>query len=1036
MTIPSANETDIQTDIIDFLQKIGYTYIHPDKMRQYRSSTKQVILKDILKHSISRINKIEYKGEQYRFSDTNIDQAIRDLDVPLVEGLVSSNEKIYDRLILGDSYEEQLTDDFKSSFQLKYIDFENIENNVFHCTEEFSVEKHVEEDKEKHKRADVVLFVNGIPLSVIELKKSSVYIRKGIQQLITYQRKNNIPSFFRYIQIMMAANTSKVKYATVGTPEKFWNIWREEEFSYDDLSDFITDREPTSLDMSCFSLFCKQRLLELMRSFIVYDNNIKKIARYQQFFSVQKIMKNILSFDNAGRRKGGLVWHTQGSGKSLTMVMLARKIQNTISNSRIVIVTDRINLDKQIRRTFYHSGIDVVRARSGKKLTELIEGEKSTVITTVINKFESVMDRKVQTDNPNIFVLVDESHRTQYGTLASRMRNVFPSACYLGFTGTPLKRKDKDSAQKFGGIIHTYTIENAVKDGAVLPLLYEGRFVDQEVVSKSSMDRKFDLISRNLNDAEKADLKKKWTRLQNIVATEERMEVIALNINEHYRRTWQNTGFKAMFATNSKYEAIKYHEIFNTIGEIRSAYIISPPDTKEGYEDIDSENKKLVQQSWEKLMKNYKDAEDYEKRTIDRFVNGDGSDEDDVELLIVVDKLLTGFDAPRAVVLYIDKNIKDYLLLQAIARVNRLYEGKEYGFIMDYRGLLGNLDKALTAYSALNGFLEGDVENIVEDINGNVMSLKQKRQELKDIFSDVKFKDDLESYILELEDDKKREDFYKKLKEYSKKLKICLSSEKFFDMCNEKEIKEYNESLKFHNELRKSARIRYREEVDFSEFEPEMRKLLDTYINAGEVNTLTKIVNIFETDKFDEEVSRVEGSRAKADTIKNAISKVVTEKMDQNPDYYEKISKRIQTVIDEYKNRRISDEAYLESMKEVLDELRRGQENTGEYPDMIKDNRLSLVIYDNTSDIFGEYLENIRADNKEKKIGSLIKGITGVFEHYKYKPDWKHNLDVHKEIDQSILDLLWDFEDEYNIRLETDEIIEKIKKIVISRDEL
>ncbi|MCK9225047.1 MAG: type I restriction endonuclease subunit R, partial [Candidatus Muirbacterium halophilum] len=899
MTNPSTSENSIQKDILKLLQSCGYKYISPDDMQHYRNSYRNVILEDVLLDTLKRINSFEYKGDVYDFSDANLKQAVRDLDVPLVEGLISVNEMIYDRLVLGETYEETLIDGSKSSFSLKYIDFDDFSNNVFHVTEEFIVEKAVEVNRERTKRADIVLFVNGIPLGVIELKKSSVKMKKGIEQIIYYQKDENIPLFFRYIQITLAGNTSMARYGTAGTPANFYNVWNEEEFKEDDYKCHVEGRDVTFLDKTVFSVFYPERFLEIMLNYIIFDKNVKKIARYQQFFAIRRILENIVCFDNTGRRKGGLVWHTQGSGKSLTMVMLAKKLKNTVNNSRIVVVTDRINLDKQIKRTFQHSGFEVKRANTGSKLAEYIESSNSEIITTVINKFESVVKSNIKTKNPNIFILVDESHRTQYGTLASRMRNVFPSACYIGFTGTPIMRVDKNSAQRFGGIIHKYTIDKAVADKAVLPLLYEGRIVDQDIFNNSSMDRKFDFITRNLNDDEKADLKKKWAKLQNITASEERLEVVALDINRHFVNNWKNTGIKAMLTTNSKYEAIKYHNIFEKLDEVKTAYVISPPEVKEGHDSLDNENRLFVQNEWSKLMNLYNNVEDYEKTVIDNFVNGDGSDDNDIDILIVVDKLLTGFDAPRAGILYIDKDMQDYRLLQAIARVNRLYPGKDYGYILDYRGLLGNLDKALTVYSALSGFEEEDIVNTVFDINQEIVKLKGNLIKLHDIFDNVEYKSDLESYLNFLEDDKIRKDFYKKLKDYAKKLKICLSCEGFFDKTEEKDIKNYNNEVKFFNELRKASRIRFREAIDFSEFEPEMRKLLDTYIAAGEVNQLTKIVNIFEKD-FDSEIERINGKKSKADTIKNAIVKVVSEKMEENPDYYGKISDRIKRIIFDY----------------------------------------------------------------------------------------------------------------------------------------
>ena len=484
-------------------------------------------------------------------------------------------------------------------------------------------------------------------------------------------------------------------------------------------------------------MFEKNRVIELIHSFIIFDSKVKKIARYQQYFAIQKIMKRIEKIDNTGKRAGGLIWHTQGSGKSLTMVMLAKVIKRELVNSKIIIVTDRKDLDTQIHNTFNNSEVSAKRAKSGHNLIELIQGG-STVITTIINKFETVKKEKVVINDQNIFILVDESHRTQGGDMHKAMKKVFPSACYLGFTGTPLMKKEKSSFKKFGGEIDRYTIDQAVKDKAVLPLLYEGRLVDQWISDEKGLDRKFDKIVQGLTDEQILDLKKKWARFQHVASSERRLEMIMFDINDHFVKNIQGTGFKAMLATSSKYEAIMYHKLFKQEGKIKTAFVISAPDTREGhdkvdeersknsikYTDVDSENKQFIIQEWSKMIEKYGDEEKYNDKVKDQFLYGDGKD--DIELIIVVDKLLTGFDAPRASVLYIDKLLKEHNLLQAIARVNRLYDGKDFGFIIDYRGLLGDLDDALNVYadSGLDKFDEEDLLGTVFDIKEEIAKVK------------------------------------------------------------------------------------------------------------------------------------------------------------------------------------------------------------------------------------------------------------------------------------------------------------------------
>jgi type I restriction enzyme R subunit len=654
---------------------MGWSYISRDDNIAVRDNRiQEVILKDILLAQLQKINSFEYKGVNYKFSPKNISRAVEELNIPLNEGLNPANQKISDKLILGTSYDEELNDGDRKSFSLRYIDFANPENNVFHCTEEYSVSRQITIEAEKTRRPDIVLFINGIPIAVIELKKSSINAEQGISQMIRNQGVNEVPHLFKYIQITVAGNNFNPLYATTGTPAKFYSVWQED--NNHQLANFIFNRTISKLDQTIFSLFNKSRLLELLHSYIIFDKRVKKITRYQQYFAISNILKKIQTFTLDGSRAGGLIWHTPGSGKSLTMSILTKLLKSQIIGSRIIVVTDRKDLDSQIHTIFSNSEIQAGRASSGHDLIEKLQSGL-TVVTTLIHKFETVKNEKIVMQDPNIFILVDESHRTQGGDLHKAMKKVFPRACYLGFTGTPLLKREKASIAKFGGLIHRYTIEQAVKDKAVLPLLYEGRLVDQWISGKEGLDRRFEMISRNLNYEQKEDLTQKWARFSRVASSERRLEMIALDINEHYSKNFQGTGFKAMLATSSKYEAIKYHDLFEKYGNIKTAFVISAADTREGYDEVDENNKLYVSKAWTKIINDYGNEENFLNSVKSKFL-----DEDEIELLIVVDKLLTGFDAPRAAVLYIDKELKEHSLLQAVARVNRLFEGKEYGFII------------------------------------------------------------------------------------------------------------------------------------------------------------------------------------------------------------------------------------------------------------------------------------------------------------------------------------------------------------------
>ena len=1019
---PDTSENKIQQNSINLLQSLGYKFISREENLKLRGGkTSEVLFREILTKKLGEINGYEYKGKRYKFSQSNVLKAVDELaGVSLNEGLMVANERITNLLLLGTSLEENLEDGTRRSFSFKFIDFENLQNNDFYVTEEFEVSRVSQSDAQKHRRPDLVLFINGIPIVVIELKKSSVSFENGIKQLEKEQGKDEIAHLFKYIQLTIAANGSGARYGTTGTAFKFYSVWKEQDEAKakESLKSAIKDREVSALDMTLFALLSKDRLLRLVRHYIVFDKKMKKVCRYQQFFAIEETLKRV-SMVKDGVRAGGLIWHTQGSGKSLTMVMLTKLLKQIYINSKIIVVTDRIDLDGQIHETFENTDVKAGRASSGSDLIEKLQSGVS-VITTLVHKFEKVKNQKVVIRDGDIFVLVDESHRTQGGDLHKAMKKALPLACYIGFTGTPLLKREKNSFAKFGGEIHRYTIDDAVKDGAVLPLLYEGRYVGQEVLDPEGLTRKFDLISRELGDEAKRDLQQKWARFERVASSEQRLELIAVDINEHIKKTLKKSGFKAMLATQRKYDAIKYHEIFEEFGEIKSAYVISSNE----HEELEGGHKEYVVKAWQETIKDYGSEEAYLKYVKDEFIYGD-----EIDLLIVVDKLLTGFDAPRASTLYIDKQLKEHNLLQAIARVNRLYDGKDYGYIIDYRGLLGELDQALTSYASLSGFDPEDITGAVIDVRSEIIKAKTYYTHLDDLFSSVKFKDDLESYVAVLEDVQKRDDFKEWLSQFARAFKLALSSEKIYDILSEEEIKAYKQRVKFYNELRKAVQLRYHEACDFGKYEAQMQKLLDTYVSAKEVNELTKLVNIFETE-FDDEVQRVEGKNAKADTIISAVSAVVKEKMDSNPAFYKSIAQQIQDIIDEYKAKRLSEEEKLAKAK-LLKDLITGalKPNEDRYPKEFNGKKILFAIYDNLLDILGD----VGLMDVETVAKNLSLKFYEIYEKASKKPEWHKNKDVENEITSQMEDALWEIEDEYDVSIdEKEKIYQTIRGIGIS----
>ena len=1013
----SNENTSSQRPAIEVLEKLGYKYISQEENKKLRNNIlSDVLFKEILIKKLNEINSYEYKGVTYKFSPSTIGQAVKDLNEDLLTGLISTNEKIYDMLTLGKSYTERMADGTTRSFDIKYIDFEHPERNDFYVTEEFSVLRMNGKD---NARPDIVLFINGIPLAIIECKDSSVPIIQAISQNIRNQKNDYIPQLFKFIQIVMAANKNETKYATCGTPSKFWSTWNEQYIDEQNkiLSNVVINRQITKQDRDIVSLFKKDRFLELIKDFIIFEAGTKKICRYQQYFAVKAMLSRIKE-----ESKGGVVWHTQGSGKSITMVYITKKIMEDkdIKNPQVVIATDRIDLDKQIHKTFNRIGVPAKRASTGRELTELIKDENIRVITTVVNKFETAVNSGVKVDAKNTFILVDEGHRTQYGEINRRMQEVFTGAIYISFTGTPIMKKDKNIFNKFGGLIHKYSLDDALKDKAIVPLIYEGKMVDQEV-TREAIDMRLEMLTKNLKQEAKDEVMQKWSRFEKVASSEQRLELIAWDIASNYNETLKGTGFNAMLACNKKVEAVKYYNIFRSeFPELEVAVVISPPDTREGEDDINEETTDIVKRFYINTLENYKNEEEYEETIKSKFISGD------IDILIVVDKLLTGFDAPRASTLYLDKQIKEHNLLQAIARVNRLCDGKDYGYIVDYRGLLGELDKALTMYqeAGLEEFEESDINNTVYYIDTEIDKLFELYEKLKDIFSDIKNKNDLEEYEQLLEDDEKRKYFYDVLCKYGSILTIILSSDTAYYKIGRDKIIELRKALAFYQKLRATVKLRYSETIDHKEYEAKMQKLLDNYVVAKEMMRITEPVDITDSENFEKELEKIESKRGKADTIRTRITRTISQKAKSDPAYYKKFSQRIEETIEEYRNRRISDSEYLEKMQNIRDDFIKG--NSGiNYP--------SNITTENSRAFYGVIYDRLVPKMNEKANIEELGDITLVIQkeiESKVKVDWHNNKDIHNELAQFIEDTIYTYKARKNINISFDEIDLIIEEII------
>ena len=1016
-----------QQPAIDLLTAMGYTYISPADCDKQRGSRYHVLLRDILRGQLRRLNRYVYAGAENEFSAANIERAMEDLNEPLTDGLVRTSEKIYDALLLGKSYPETVGDGKMLSFNLRYIDWDNPQNNVFHVTEEFAVDS---QDRQHNARPDIVLFINGIPFAVIECKAPHIPVEEAVGQMIRNQQAAYIPHLFKFAQLVVTTNKNAVKYATAGTPKKFWSVWKEQDADWlqTRLKALVPDRMPTEQDRNIVSLFSPERVYELIRYFILFDANVKKVCRYQQFFAVREIMKTIAENDEHGNRQSGVIWHTQGSGKSLSMVMLAKYILMELKDChpRVVIVTDRKELDAQIAATFAHTRLTPARATSGRHLVELVNSARADVITSIINKFNTVERQEVKNPSRDIFVLVDESHRSNYGLMATRMRSVFPNACYIGFTGTPLMKSEKNTMARFGRLIHKYTIRDGVEDGAIVPLIYEGRFVEQKV-DEENIDLWFKQTTRRLTEAQREDLRRKWSSIRRLTSTDARIKRIALDISEHFIEGYKDTGFKAMLATNYKRDAIRYLQCFEQFGDLSCAVVISPPDMREGVDDADEGADDLVVSFWNKMMQQYGDADRYEEAIKNRFCDGE------IDILIVCSKLLTGFDAPLCQVLYIDKELKEHGLLQAIARTNRLHEGKDYGLIVDYRGLIEKLDTAMDMYSGagLENFDGGDLKGVVVDVMSAIGNLRSAYTQLVELFAPVGSISDAEAVEVFLADDNVRQDFYTLLCAFGRALHLVLNAEQAYNALGKEERQKYQDTFIFFSKVRRSVKLQYCDAIDNAEYEPLMQNLLDTHLSVAGLKKITSPIDILNKDDFEKELEELGSLRSKADAIASRMTRSISEKRDENPAYYDSFSKRIRDALALYKEKVISEAEYLAKMRTIMGDYHAGR-STVSYPERIKNNVHAQAFFGVLTALFDEVEdERITPDF----VAEVSEEITKIVASHS-QVDWTNNKTIHDRISQDIDDLFYKYEKEHGLKLSfdlIDKIIDNVKTVALRR---
>lgn len=959
-TTPNSREQySAHMPALHMLFNLSWNFLTTAQALTLRSSTREVLLKPRL-IEVLQTRRYEYKGQWYPLSPSGIDQIVRELSaLSLAEGLMPANERLYGKLALGITVTEFMPDGKKHQPTIPVIDWTDTTANRWDVTEELEV---LSAQGTHHRTPDVVAYVNGIPLVVIEAKRpesgggshpGKAMVTEGISQHLRNQRPDEIPNLFAYAQLLLSISQTEGRYGTTHTAAKFWAKWREEEFDEahmqalknkalkPDVRAALFDGKPAALtayfdtlwsapmqateqDRLLVSLLTPARLLEFLRGYVLFDRKVGKIvARYQQFFGIRALLSRISQKkpeSQGGGREGGVVWHTTGSGKSFTMVFLTKALLlvDALKECRVVVVTDRVDLETQLARNFMTGGAfgssiatlkdgEKSRTLSGRDLAQRIGKGTERITFTLVHKFNTASKLpECRNDSADMIVLVDEGHRSQGGETHERMKRALPKAAYIAFTGTPLL-KDEKTANKFGPIVHAYTMQRAVEDETVAPLLYEERVPELDI-NEEAVNRWFEKITSNLSDAQRTDLKKKFAKKGAIYGAANRIELIAWDIATHFNENIKKLGLglKGQVATDSKLDAIRYKKALDDTGLVTSAVVISAPDTREGNSDVDEDTLPEVQKWWKQAMATCgNDAETYEKQVVNDF-GTDGAP----DLLIVVDKLLTGFDEPRNTVLYIDKPLKGHNLIQAVARVNRLHDAKRYGVLVDYRGILKELDIAIRAYQDLEvrtqgGFDIGDLEGLYHPFSTEYKRLPALHDELWSFFKTVSNKLDREQYRQLLapkfvkgsdgeeydERQKLRDDFYEALTAFGLCLQTALSSRSFFEdkSFSEAQIARYKADLRFFTELRQTARRDAMETVDYSVYEEQIRKLVDKQVIGTEVREPDGVYLVHQLGQAEDPKDwSEEKTRNETDMIRTRLRKTIEQELAADP-YAQKV---------------------------------------------------------------------------------------------------------------------------------------------------
>jgi type I restriction enzyme R subunit len=929
-------------------EQLKYEYLGNWEVRQDNSNIEERYLRTFLKRQ--------------GYSDALINKALHELQKVAgdqARSLYDINKDVYGLLRYGVKVRPDVGENTETVW---LIDWERPIKNDFAVAEEVTIEG------EHSKRPDVVLYVNGIALGVLELKRSVVSVSEGIRQNLDNQKKMFIQPFFTTIQLIMAGNdTEGLRYGVIETPEKYYLTWKEES----------TIENP--LDRSLSQLCEKQRLLEMIHDFVVFDSGVKKICRHNQYFGVQAAQERVR------KREGGIIWHTQGSGKSLTMVWLAKWIREHVKDARVLIITDRTELDEQIEKVFKGVDEDIYRTKSGQDLITKLNATTPWLFCSLIHKFAgkeegeitefiAEVKRSLPPDfkaKGDLYVFVDECHRTQSRELHDAMKEILPNAMFIGFTGTPLLKTDKQkSIEVFGTYIHTYKFDEAVEDKVVLDLRYEARDIEQYITAQQRIDQWFDAKTRGLNDVALAQLKQKWGTMQKVLSSQSRLKMIVDDIlldMDTKPRLLSGRG-NAMLVSGSIYQACKFYELFISEGfdkcAIVTSYKPSISDIK-GEETGEGLTERLRQYDIYNKMLDGKDPETFEKEVKKKFVDEPGQ----MKLLIVVDKLLTGFDAPSATYLYIDKQMRDHGLFQAICRVNRLDgDDKDYGYIIDYKDLFKSLERSIHDYTseALDGYDKEDVAGLLSDrIEKARERLEEAREAIKALCEPVAPPKDTMDYIRYFcakdtaDKDAVKENEPKRIALYKLTASLIRA---YANIANEmpeagytaEEIERIKQEVDYYEKVRTEVKLASGDYIDLKMYEPAMRHLIDTYIRAEESKklsafddlTLVQLIVERGMDGLQDLPQGITNNKAAmAETIENNLRKVIIEERPTNPTYYDKMSELLESLIRQRQHQAEEYEQYLASIVELARQVQNPTVMTA-YPKLLN-TRARRALYDN-----------------------------------------------------------------------------------------